>query len=476
MRLELPTHTINYTNGVNYKIPIYWELWKNGQMIKNTFGINGGMYNDIAQDNYNNHPEGSSIEAEVGFTNVYTFKFWHLGTINLPIMLIMFAANSTNTNTRSGMYDGDKAFAVQMGEYKQFDFILVNNPLNWVKINCNAGFILADGSFTYNIPAPISLKDIVGGDDGLIIPKLATRLRDNVLIEWYNISTGIATGARIPNSQQIAGINNPFYSQPIIVTPPTNNYYNFNAGDYYDVNKNPSVRSPITFLVANKNIALNPNNLLKRYPTKDFLSTNSTNLIQLSKNTNGYLNIKIEGGSSALIMFKNPVVSKAGLRIKGKMPINYSSTGLITIKSNSYEAVESTTIANNLDRIIDYQSSANVEYIYLYIEQTSLIVNEIFAFEFSAEFYSENTGEIIEPFIYKEDEKLYFGDELVSYALFETYVSTTNISDLSEIIESAWQPTNIITIPSFGVYFVYGRFTLTNGEKKSFLIRSFTQS
>lgn len=465
MRLDLPTHTINYTNGVNYKIPIYWELWRNGQMIKSTFGINGGMYNDIAHDNYNNHPDGSSIEADVGFTNVYTFKFWHLGTINLPIMLIMFAANSPNTNTRSGMYDGDKAFSVQMGEYKQFDFLLVNNPLGWAKINCNAGFILADGSFSYNIPAPITLKDIVGGDNGLIIPKLATRLRDNSLIEWYNIATGIATGARIPNTKQVAGVNNTFYIEPVVIPPPTNNYYNFNATDYFDNKINPSIRSPIYFLEGSSDAYENMDNLI-RYSQRPSL--------QINKKENGYLSIKIKYGERIIIVFKNPLLSKAGVRIKGKM---ISGTqGKVTINSNSYEAEEETTISNNLDRIIDYRTTANAEYIFVFINQSIFIDEEVFEFEASVEFYCENTGEIPEPYLYKEDAKLFLGDTIVSSVLFETIVSTINYTDLNLIPPTLWQPTDIIQIPSTGAYHIYGRFTLENGDKKVFKIRSFTQS
>lgn len=466
MRLDLPTHTINYTNGVNYKIPIYWELWRNGQMVKNVFGINGGMYNDIAHENYNNHPDGSSIEAEIGFTNVYTFKFWHLGTINLPIMLIMFAGNSTNTNTRSGMYDGDKAFAVQMGEYKQFDFILVNNPLNWVKINCNAGFILADGSFSYNIPAPITLKDIVGGDDGVIIPKLATRLRDNILIEWYNISTGVATGARIPNIQQIAGVNNPFFIDPIIVIPPTNVYYNFNATDYFDTKQNPSIRSPIYFLEGGVGAAANYDNLIRNF---------SSPTVKISKQQNGYLLFNISAGASTLIAFKNPILSKCGIRIKGKKVSN-DSEGLITIKSNAYEAVEATTITNTLDRIIDYRTTAAAGDIFVFIEQTNFIGYETFQFEASLEFWCENAGEIPEPYIYKEEAKLYFGDAVVAVQSFESIVSTTNYSDLNIIPAGLWQPTDIIQIPGTGVYHVYGRFKLVDNQIKVFKIRSFTQS
>lgn len=473
MRLDLPTHTINYTNGVNYKIPIYWELWRNGQMIKNVFGINGGMYNDIAHDNYNNHPDGSSIEADIGFTNVYTFKFWHLGTINLPIMLIMFAANSTNTNTRSGMYDGDKAFNVQMGEYKQFDFILVNNPDGWVKINCNAGFILADGSFSYNIPAPITLKDIVGGDEGVIIPKLATRLRDNSLIEWYTLGTGVATGARIPNSKKILGIDNPFYIEPVVIPPPTNNFYNFNAGDYFDAKRNPSVRSPITFYRPFREYVK-----LRKYGNSEILADSEVSPdVQISKGQNGYLRILLKNTAPCEIFFINPLYSKNGLRIKGKMLEQYVSEGLITIKTFvAGQPIQTTTINNTLDRIIDYQTSIATEGIILRIEQTSTNPAETFGFEFSAEFYCENTGEIPEPYIYKEDASLYYGDNIVAVKSFETIVSTTNYTDFSIIPSTIWQPTDIIQIPAAGVYYVYGRFTLDNGDTKVFKIRSFTQS
>lgn len=466
MKLELPTHTITYANGVNYKIPIYWELWRNGQIIKTVFGPVGGMYNDIAQDNYNNHPDSSSIEAEIGFNYAYTFKFWHLGTINLPIMLIMFAGDSPNTNNRSGMYDGDKAFSVQMGEYKQFDFILVNNPENWVKINCNAGFILADGSFTYNIPAPITLKDVVGGDNGVIIPKLGRRLRDNSLIEMYNISTGVATGARIPNTKQIAGVNNPFFIEPVVIPPPTNLYYNFNAADYFDVKMNPAVRSPIYFLQGGPGAAVNYDNLIR-----DFSSPS----VKISKKENGYLLFQIQGGASTLIAFKNPLSSKAGIRIKGKM-LSTPSEGLITIKSNAYESVETTTITNNLDRIIDYRTSAVTSDIFVFIEQVNTVGSEVFEFEASLEFFCENIGEIVEPYLYKEDANLYLGDEIAATTLFETIISTTNYTDLNIIPSTLWQPTNIIQIPASGVYHIYGRFTLANGDTKVSKIRSFTQS
>lgn len=465
MRLELPTHTITYTNGVNYKIPIYWELWRNGQIIKTVFGPIGGMYNDISEDNYNNHPDGSSIEAEIGFNYAYTFKFWHLGTINLPIMLIMFAGDSPNTNNRSGMYDGDKAFSVQMGEYKQFDFILVNNPENWVKINCNAGFILADGSFTYNIPAPITLKDVVGGDNGLIIPKLEKRLRDNTLIEWYNLTTGVATGARIPNTQLLSGVNNPFYIEPVVIPPPTNLFYNFNAGDYFDTNNNPAVRSPIFFIKGGASIAVNYASLIK-----DF----STGNLTISKKENGYLLFQMKQGVSVCIAFKNPLLSKAGVRIKGKKIA--ASEGLITIKSNAYESVETTTITNNLDRIIDYTTTATVNDIFIFIEQTNVIANEVFEFETSIEFYCENTGEIIEPYVYREEANLFLGDDLVNFVLFESITSTIEYTDLNTIPTSLWQPSNIIQIPNTGIYHIYGRFTLANMERKVFKIRSFTQS
>lgn len=465
MRLELPTHTITYTNGVNYKIPIYWELWRNGQMIKNTFGLNPGMYNDIAQDNYNNHPEGSSIEAEVGFFNSYSFKFWHLGTINLPIMLIAFAGDSPNTNNRSGMLEGDKAFNVQMGEFKQFDFILTNNQFGWTKINCNAGFILADGSFSYNIPAPITLKDIVGGDNGVIIPKLGTRLRDNSLIEWYTLVTGIATGARIPNTKQIAGVNNPYFIEPVVLPPPVSNFYNFNAADYFDEKINPAVRSPIYFINGEAGKSVNYSNLIRNFYTVN---------VKISKKQNGYLLFKIQAGKSILIAFKNPLTSKAGIRIKAKMLS--ASAGLITIKSNAYEGVETTTILNNLDRIIDYQTSAATSDIFVFIQQTNWTGVEVFEFEASLEFYCENTGEIYEPYLYKEDAKLYIGEDIVATQFFETFVTTTNYTDLTTIPSGIWQPTDIIQIPSSGVYYVYGRFTLDTGETKVFKIRSFTQS
>jgi hypothetical protein len=466
MRLELPTHTIVYTDGVNYKIPIYWELWRNGQIIKSVFGVNGGMYNNIAHDNYNNHPDGSSIEAEVGFNYVYTFKFWHLGTINLPIFLIMFAGDSSNTNSREGMYNGDKAFSVQMGEYKQFEFILVNNPSGYAKINCNAGYIVADGTFTYSIPPPITLKDVIGGDDGIIIPKLAKRLRDNSLIEWYSLGTGVATGARIPNTKQIAGINNPFFIEPIVIPPPTNLFYNFNAADYFDTNNNPAIRSPIYFLQGGAGATVNYDNLIR-----DFSSPS----IKISKKDNGYLLFEIRNGASTLIAFKNPLLSKAGIRIKGKM-LSTPSEGLITIKSNTYESVEETTISNNLDRIIDYRTTATTSDIFVFIEQTNLIGYEVFEFECSLEFYCENVGEIAEPYLYREDANLYLGDEVVNVSLFETIVTTTNYADLNIIPSTLWQPTNIIQIPSSGVYHVYGRFTLENEEAKVFKIRSFTQS
>lgn len=466
MRLELPTHTITYTNGVNYKIPIYWELWRNGQIIKTVFGPVGGMFNDIAQDNYDNHPTGSSIEAEIGFNYAYSFKFWHLGTINLPVMLIMFAADSPNTNTRSGMYDGDKAFSVQMGEYKQFDFILVNNPLGWAKINCNAGFILADGTFSYNIPAPITLKDIVGGDNGVIVPKLGRRLRDNSLIEMFNISTGIGTGARIPNTKQIAGINNPFFIEPVVIPPPTNLFYNFNAADYFDIKTNPAVRSPIYFLQGSPGVAVNYNNLIR-----DFSSTS----VKISKKDNGYLLFQIQGGASTLIAFKNPLSSKAGIRIKGKM-ISTPSEGRITVKSNTFESIETTTISTNLDRIIDYRTTAVTSDIFVFIEQINIVGNEVFKFEASLEFFCENIGEIAEPYLYKEDANLYLGDEVIDVSLFETIVTTTNYTDLSIIPAELWQPTNILQIPAAGIYHIYGRFTLKNNDTKVFKIRSFTQS
>lgn len=473
MRLELPTHTITYTNGVNYKIPIYWELWRNGQMIKNVFGVNGGMFNDIAHENFDNHPTGSSIEAEVGFNYAYSFKFWQLGTINLPIMLIMFAGDSPNTNNRSGMYDGDKAFNVQMGEYKQFDFILVNNPEGFVKINCNAGFILADGSFSYNIPAPITLKDVVGGDDGVIVPKLGRRLRDNILIEWYTLGTGIGTGARIPNTKQIAGVNNPFFIEPIVIPPPTNVYYNFNAGDYFDSNNNPSARSPITFYAPFREYQK-----LGKLNNLDILADNDTSPnIQISKLQNGYLKILIKNAATCIIVFNNPLYSLNGLRVKGKMLEQHQSQGLITISTSvSGQGTETTTITNTLDRIIDYRTTVPTGDIQLRIEQTSTTANEVFGFEFSAEFFCENTGEIIEPFLYREDATLYLGEDIVASVLFETIVTTINLTDLTAIPPTLWQPTNIIQIPSSGVYHVYGRFTLDNGEARVFKIRSFTQS
>ena len=499
MRLDLPTHCITYTNGVNYRIPIYWELYQNDQLIKSNFATNGGMYNDILHDNYNNHPDGSSMELPVGFTNVYRFKFWHLGKINLPILLLCFAGNSSNTNNRSGMIDNN-AYQVEMGSYKQFDFILTNNPDNYSKINCNAGWILEDGSFTYNIPSPITLQDVTGSNETdtatgfrRIVPKLGHRIKDNVSLEWFNISTTIATGARIQNVQTLAGVANVFYIEPIIVPPPPvgTQYHHFNAEDYFDVFKNPAVRSPIKFCFGAPSdvLATVESQLMRKQESELALCIQpynaapyvfrKNNLPGNSEIIDGYLFSKSDSvlGSAFCVVFTNPLSSKVGCRIKAKKHSVWNRDAKITIKSGITESIIEHGITDNLLHIVDYITAAAASKVYVFIEQTTgLVIQPFLGLNFSAEFFCEKNNEIIEPFLYKEDAALFLGDNEVKTILFETFTSTTDFTDLSTISENAWQPNNIISIPTAGVYHIYGRATLPNGDKKVAKIRSFTQS
>lgn len=490
MTLYLPTHSVTRLDNVNYAIPVYYELWQNGNLIKATFAPVGGFNNNLSKFKENNHPVGAAIDVPTGLMYEYTFKFWHLGEINMKALLVCHSAD-TEWNYNSAEAINGAAFEVAPGSYQQFNFFLTPNSSNWSKINFNPGYIDSTGHYQYNSIKPgTTLADITGTTTaGEVVKKLGHRLFNNSQVEFYNLASGLFTGARIPNNETIAGVANPYYEVPVIVIPPsTVPYYHFNAFDYFDVYKNPAVRSPISFcygtpatalatveaqLMRKQNneltLCVPPNNTGPYIFVKNELPINAEII-------DGWLFSKSNGTLSYCIIFNNPLNSRAGVKIKANIHTYWQRPGKVTIITS--ESTSEHNIEFGTENVFDFISTAAINKIYVFIQPITppIITNSTMGLNLNCEFFCENNGEIAEPYLYKEDAHLFLGTNEIPMKLFETFTSTTDYTDLTTIPETAWQPNNIISLPAAGVYHIYGRATLQNDDKQVYKIRSFTQS
>ncbi|GAB3518645.1 hypothetical protein [Emticicia fontis] len=484
MKFHTATHSITYTNSVDYANPIYWELYQNNQLIKSCLAVQGGFYNNIRQFNYNNHPDSSIMDLPTGVDYTYKLKFWNLGKTGLPCLFILFRGDSSNTNNMLGMVDFH-AYTVYGGEYKEITFQMENySPYGYYKFNCNSGWVMPETDidphnrdFTLVTPPPgVSLSDVTGTTvPNAIVNILSHRLKNNQL-EWYKLATGVASGAVLPNVTPLAGVTNPYYIAPS--SPETNlAYYYFNSADYFNPNQNPAPRSPITFCYGLPAVAVATmkTQQLRRHSTESLRLASPPNLDPsvYVNSEDGFLFVKMGAvGQSLALVFVNPLNSRAGVRVRVKKA-TYTNNCRLTIKSSDAAINQVTNITAATEYTSDYLSAAPCAEVYVYLEQTAATGDGLAGLSFSVEFLCNNIGDIVEPTLYQETGKLLLGKNAVAPKLMESFVSTVDYANLTTIPETAWQPTDIVPIPATGTYYVFVRFTLNNGEKYTFRARTF---
>lgn len=487
MKFHTATHSITYTNGVDYANPIYWELYQNDKLIRSCLAVQGGFFNNIREFNHNNHPESSMLDLETGGAYTYKLKFWNLGKTGLPCLLVLFRGDSTNTNNMLGMVN-NHAYTVGGGEYKEITFQMENyNPFGYYKMNCNSGWVKAspdanpnNREFTLTIPPPgVSLADVTGTSlTNAIVLTLSHRIKNN-LLEWYRLATGVATGAVIPNTPTLAGVTNPYYERPA-GTQNSIAYYYFNSADYFNPNQNPAPRSPIKFCYGLPSVAVATleTQQLRRHATESLRLANPSGIdpAVFVNSEDGMLFVKMSAvGQCLALVFTNPLNSKAGVKVRVKKS-TYTNNCRMTIKSSDAAINQVTNITAATEYTSEYLSAAPQSKVYVYLEQTAATGDGLAGLSFSVEFLCNNVGEIIEPKLFRETAQLKLGKNNVVPKLIETFVSTTDYADLTTIPAAAWQPTDIIAIPGTGVYHIFIRFTLNNGDKKTFKARTFNQA
>ncbi|UBM57714.1 hypothetical protein LAG90_12915 [Marinilongibacter aquaticus] len=202
-----PTFSANWANDENNSSLgcnsyIYYEVRNSsGQLILSRMNVVGGSGN--------NHPSGASRSLPSGNYTI-TFKNISTQTNFVPINLIYFASNSSNTNAAGGMIYHKP---LKPGNEVTFNMSVGSAP--WYKMNCNTHWVKNNGDFT-----PVFPSNEMAIPSSYCAAFQPSAQSGNLV--WNNDDGDSGTNpATLPNTQSISltedGVNyysvaNPFYN------------------------------------------------------------------------------------------------------------------------------------------------------------------------------------------------------------------------------------------------------------------------